>query len=70
MLAEIRCWSSGSATHDPCPRRPCDAGPASVRASIDSLESRDPALAALTRRVKASFDPQRVLGSGRMYADE
>jgi glycolate oxidase FAD binding subunit len=42
--------------------------PASVRASVDVFEPQDPALAALTRRVKASFDPQRVLGSGRMYA--
>jgi glycolate oxidase FAD binding subunit len=42
--------------------------PASVRASVDVFEPQDPALAALTRRVKASFDPQCVLGSGRMYA--
>jgi glycolate oxidase FAD binding subunit len=42
--------------------------PASVRASVDVFEPQDPGLAALTRRVKASFDPQRVLGSGRMYA--
>ena len=42
--------------------------PASVRATVDVFEPQDPALAALTRRVKASFDPQRVLGSGRMYA--
>ena len=42
--------------------------PPSVRASIDVFEPQDPALAALTRRVKASFDPQRVLGPGRMYA--
>jgi len=55
-----RCRSSGSAT----PVR----APASARASIDFLEPRDPALAALTRRVKASFDPQRMLGPGRMYA--
>ena len=42
--------------------------PASVRASVDVFEPQDTALAALTRRVKASFDPQRVLGPGRMYA--
>jgi glycolate oxidase FAD binding subunit len=42
--------------------------PASVRASVDVFEPQAPALAALTQRVKASFDPQRVLGSGRMYA--
>jgi glycolate oxidase FAD binding subunit len=42
--------------------------PASVRASVDVFEPQEPALAALTRRVKASFDPHRVLGPGRMYA--
>jgi glycolate oxidase FAD binding subunit len=40
----------------------------SVRASVDVFEPQDAALAALTRRVKASFDPRRVLGPGRMYA--
>ena len=42
--------------------------PTSVRASVDVFEPQEPALAALTQRVKASFDPQRVLGPGRMYA--
>jgi glycolate oxidase FAD binding subunit len=27
-----------------------------------------PALAALTRRVKAAFDPKGILGPGRIYA--
>ena len=36
--------------------------PASARASIDFLEPRDPALAALTRRIKASFDPNACWG--------
>jgi glycolate oxidase FAD binding subunit len=42
--------------------------PASVRAAIDVFEPQPEALAALTRRVKESFDPKRVLGPGRMYA--
>jgi glycolate oxidase FAD binding subunit len=41
---------------------------ASVRASTEVFEPQAPALAALTRRVKASFDPKRILGPGRMYA--
>jgi len=40
----------------------------SVRAAIDVFEPQPEALAALTRRVKESFDPKRVLGPGRMYA--
>ena len=42
--------------------------PASVRAAIDVFEPQPEALAALTRRVKESFDPKRILGPGRMYA--
>jgi glycolate oxidase FAD binding subunit len=42
--------------------------PAAMRAAIDVFEPQPEALAALTRRVKESFDPKRVLGPGRMYA--
>jgi glycolate oxidase FAD binding subunit len=42
--------------------------PASLRASLDVFEPQDAPLAALTRRVKESFDPYRVLAPGRMYA--
>jgi glycolate oxidase FAD binding subunit len=42
--------------------------PASVRAAIDVFAPQDPALAALTKRVKESFDPQGVLNPGRMWA--
>jgi len=42
--------------------------PASVRASVDVFAPQERALAALTRRVKESFDPRGVLGPGRMYA--
>src|SRR6266571_3513522 len=42
--------------------------PASVRAAIDVFEPQPEALAALTRRVKESFDPKRILGPGRMCA--
>jgi len=39
-----------------------------VRAAIDVFAPQDPALAALTKRVKESFDPQGVLNPGRMWA--
>jgi len=42
--------------------------PASVRASLDVFQPEEPALAALSRRVKESFDPQGVLNPGRMWA--
>ena len=42
--------------------------PAALRAAIDVFEPQPEPLAALTRRVKESFDPKRVLGPGRMYA--
>jgi len=42
--------------------------PASIRASVDVFEPEAPALAALSKRVKESFDPKRVLNPGRMWA--
>jgi glycolate oxidase FAD binding subunit len=42
--------------------------PAAVRAAIDVFEPQESGLAALTRRVKESFDPHRVLNPGRMWA--
>ena len=42
--------------------------PASVRAAIDVFAPQDAAVAALTKRVKESFDPRRVLNPGRMWA--
>jgi len=42
--------------------------PAAVRAAVGAFESESGALAALTRRVKEGFDPQGVLGPGRMWA--
>ena len=39
-----------------------------VRASAHVFEPLDPALAALSRRVKESFDPKGILNPGRMYA--
>jgi glycolate oxidase FAD binding subunit len=41
--------------------------PASVRAAIEVFQPQHPALAALTRRVKKSFDPDGRLNPGRMY---
>jgi glycolate oxidase FAD binding subunit len=40
----------------------------SVRASAHVFEPLDPGLAALSRRLKESFDPRRILNPGRMYA--
>ena len=42
--------------------------PAAVRAAVDVFEPQAPGVAALTRRVKESFDPRRVLNPGRMWA--
>jgi glycolate oxidase FAD binding subunit len=42
--------------------------PAAVRASVDVFEPQEPALRALNKRVKDSFDPKGVLNLGRMWA--
>jgi glycolate oxidase FAD binding subunit len=42
--------------------------PAAVRAMVDVFTPEPPALAALTKRVRESFDPQVVLNAGRMWA--
>ncbi len=42
--------------------------PAAVRAAVPVFQPQPAALAALTARVKDSFDPRRVLNPGRMYA--
>jgi glycolate oxidase FAD binding subunit len=42
--------------------------PAAVRAAVDVFTPQDGGLAALTRRVKESFDPKGVLNPGRMWA--
>jgi len=44
-------------------------GPLALRAAIDVFQPMEPALAALTRRVKDSFDPLKRLNPGRMYRD-
>jgi glycolate dehydrogenase FAD-binding subunit len=44
-------------------------GADALRAAVPVFQPQPPALAALTRRVKESFDPRRVLNRGRMYAD-
>ena len=41
--------------------------PASVREQCDVFQPQSPALAALTQRVKAGFDPNGILNPGRMY---
>jgi glycolate dehydrogenase FAD-binding subunit len=42
--------------------------PPAVRAGVDPFHPETGALAALTRRVKANFDPKGVLNPGRMWA--
>jgi glycolate oxidase FAD binding subunit len=42
--------------------------PAALRAAVDVFQPQDEALAGLTRRVKESFDPKRVLNPGRLWA--
>ncbi|HEY6994619.1 MAG TPA: FAD-binding protein [Xanthobacteraceae bacterium] len=42
--------------------------PAAVRAAADVFATQDAAVAALTKRIKASFDPSGVLNPGRMWA--
>jgi glycolate oxidase FAD binding subunit len=39
-----------------------------VRAAVEVFEPQEAAVAALTRRVKESFDPKGVLNPGRMWA--
>jgi glycolate oxidase FAD binding subunit len=43
-------------------------GPAAIRAAVPVFSPQDAGMAALTRRVKESFDPKGVFGSGRMWA--
>ncbi|MGC1466618.1 MAG: glycolate oxidase subunit GlcE [Pseudolabrys sp.] len=42
--------------------------PAAVRASVDVFEPQEPGIAALSKRVKESFDPKGVLNPGRLWA--
>ncbi len=42
--------------------------PASIRAAADVFQPQDEAVAALTKRVKDSFDPKGILNPGRMWA--
>ena len=43
-------------------------GPETLRAAIPVFQPQDPAMAALTARIKDGFDPRRVLNPGRMVA--
>jgi glycolate oxidase FAD binding subunit len=44
-------------------------GAPALRAAVPVFQPQPPALAALSRRVKESFDPKRVLNRGRMYPE-
>jgi glycolate oxidase FAD binding subunit len=39
-----------------------------VRAAVDVFEPQQTAVAALSKRIKESFDPKGVLNPGRMWA--
>jgi glycolate oxidase FAD binding subunit len=43
-------------------------GSPGLRATVAVFQPQEPALARLTARVKESFDPERILNPGRMYA--
>ncbi len=42
--------------------------PAAIRAAVAVFEPQDEGVAALSRRVKESFDPKGILNPGRMWA--
>jgi glycolate oxidase FAD binding subunit len=44
-------------------------GSAALRAAVPVFQPQAPALARLSARIKASFDPERILNRGRMYPD-
>jgi glycolate oxidase FAD binding subunit len=72
-------WAAGPATeasHDAVSSAAAASGgvfwtvraPAALRAALPVVPPEPPALAALTRRVKAAFDPKGILGPGRIFA--
>ncbi len=61
--AVVRAASAGAGGHATLIR-----APAPVRAAVEVFTPEPAAVAALTRRVRASFDPQGVLNAGRMWA--
>jgi glycolate oxidase FAD binding subunit len=42
--------------------------PAAIRAAVAVFDPQEAGVAALTRRVKESFDPEGILNPGRMWA--
>ena len=42
--------------------------PEALRAAVDVIPAEPPALARITRGVKAAFDPKGILNPGRLYA--
>jgi glycolate oxidase FAD binding subunit len=43
--------------------------PETVRGAVDVFQPQAPGVAALSRRIKASFDPRNILNRGRMTRD-
>ena len=60
--APVRAAVAGSGGHATLIR-----APEPVRAAVDVFQPQPAPLAALTQRVKESFDPNRILNPGRMY---
>ena len=62
--ADIRSAFAGTGGHATLVR-----APETVRAAVDVFEPLAPAVASLTARIKATFDPDRILTPGRMTAE-
>jgi glycolate oxidase FAD binding subunit len=62
--ADIRAAMQATGGHATLVRAPDE-----VRAAIDVFEPLSPTIMAITRNLKATFDPAGILNPGRMYAE-
>jgi glycolate oxidase FAD binding subunit len=63
--AKVRAHAEAAGGHAMLLRAPKD-----VRAAIDVFHPQAPGVAALSRRLKHSFDPRHILNRGRMRRDD
>jgi len=63
--ATVRAHSAAAGGHAMLLRAPKE-----VRAAVDVFQPQAPGVAALSRRLKNSFDPRRILNRGRMRRDD